>query len=238
MLLWVITEKIRERRFNLYDVVTQVKLKVVTKFGSNIPVIIIRCCQETSLCKRNPPKVFLWKLFWKKYHFTEITLWCGRSPVDLMHIFRSPFYSNTSGVPFLFIFVYLGKCCQRQSAVRKRECRNQFSQKMLQASMCISSINWHSANHAKVASWQVFRVNTESNILFQYYLRNFCYPLLQHFIQRVDNGIDNSLLNVCAHYLSHYRTRHNGKIYNRAVSRWSTKPINAEEEFFWWEKRW
>ena len=155
-----------------------------------------------------------------------------------MHIFRSPFYSNTSGVPFLFIFVYLGKCCQRQFAVRKRECRNQFSQKMLQASMCISSINWHSANHAKVASWQVFRVNTESNILFQYYLRNFCYPLLQHFLQGIDNGIDNSLLNVCAHYLSHYRTRHIGKIYNRAVLRWSTKPINAEEEFFWWEKRW
>ena len=31
------------------------------------------------------------------YNFTEITLWHGCSPVNLLHIFRIPFPKNTSG---------------------------------------------------------------------------------------------------------------------------------------------
>ena len=30
-------------------------------------------------------------------HFIEITLWHGCSPVNLLHIFRTPFPKNTSG---------------------------------------------------------------------------------------------------------------------------------------------
>ena len=31
----------------------------------------------------------------------EITLWHGCSPINLLHIFRAPFYKNTSGWLFL-----------------------------------------------------------------------------------------------------------------------------------------
>ena len=47
------------------------------------------------------------KFFLKIYNFIEVTLWCGCSPVNLMHAFRSPFYSNTSGGLF---FVYIASC--------------------------------------------------------------------------------------------------------------------------------
>ena len=36
--------------------------------------------------------------------FVEITLWHGCSPVNLVHIFRTPFYKNTyEGLLLLFI---------------------------------------------------------------------------------------------------------------------------------------
>ena len=42
----------------------------------------------------------------------------------------------------------------------------------------------------RVASQQIFCANTESNTPFQYYLRNICYPLIDHLIQRIDNRFD------------------------------------------------
>ena len=74
---------------------------------------------------RKYPKVFPVKVVLKIYNFTEITHRCGCSLVDLMHIFRSPFYGNTTGRLFLFILLYVGEGCSRRFAVRKRECRNQ-----------------------------------------------------------------------------------------------------------------
>ena len=66
------TERIQGRSLDLYDVVNQVNLKVVTtwsisgnlkkvlkKFGKNIPVIIMGCYQEIFSYRRNPSKEIL-----------------------------------------------------------------------------------------------------------------------------------------------------------------------------------
>ena len=45
---------------------------------------------------------------WEKVllcNFIEITLWHGCSPVNLLRIFRTPFYKNTSGWLLLTIFL-------------------------------------------------------------------------------------------------------------------------------------
>ena len=47
------------------------------------------------------------KLLW---NFIEITLWHGCSPVNLLHIFRIPFYKNTSRGLLLTIHYSLSKC--------------------------------------------------------------------------------------------------------------------------------
>ena len=43
-------------------------------------------------------------------NFIEITLWHGCSPVNLLHIFRTPFPRNTSGWLLLFLFVFICFC--------------------------------------------------------------------------------------------------------------------------------
>ena len=42
----------------------------------------------------------------------------------------------------------------------------------------------------RVASRQIFHANAESITPFQYYLRNVCYPLLDHLKQGIDNRFD------------------------------------------------
>ena len=42
----------------------------------------------------------------------------------------------------------------------------------------------------RVASRQIFRANAESNTPFQYYMRNVCYPLIDHLIQGNDKRFD------------------------------------------------
>ena len=120
-LLRGITEKIQGRSLDLYDVVNQVNLKVVTtwsisgnclnkarkKYSTDYNGILPRniFIQKKSL-KGNVIKFFL-----KIYNFIEVTLRCGCSPVNLMRTFRSPFYSNTSGGLFLFILLHVGEGC-------------------------------------------------------------------------------------------------------------------------------
>ena len=41
-------------------------------------------------------------------NFIEITLRHGCSPVNLLHIFRTPFLKNTYGVIFLLFIVFVG----------------------------------------------------------------------------------------------------------------------------------
>ena len=43
-------------------------------------------------------------------NFIEITLWHGCSPVNLLHIFRTPLHKNSSGWLLLLIPVTLGWC--------------------------------------------------------------------------------------------------------------------------------
>ena len=42
----------------------------------------------------------------------------------------------------------------------------------------------------RVASRQILRANAESNTPFQYYLKNVCYPLIDHLIEGIDNRFD------------------------------------------------
>ena len=42
----------------------------------------------------------------------------------------------------------------------------------------------------RVVSRQIFRANAESNTPFQYYMRNVCYPLIDHLIQGNDKRFD------------------------------------------------
>ena len=94
----------------------------------------------------------------------------------------------------------------------------------------------------RVASRQMFCVNTESNAPFQYYLRNVCHPLIDHLMQGTYNGFDKYGSTVYLMY---------GLIPSVIVERDTTvkyiieqyqddqpMPINAEEEFFLWKRRW
>ena len=112
-LLRGITEKIQGRSLDLYNVVNQVNLKVVTtwvsqetkmylkkvrkKYSSDYNGMLPRniCIQKKSL-NGNIIKVFL-----KISNFIEVTLRCGCSPVNLMH----------SGGLFLFILLHVGEGC-------------------------------------------------------------------------------------------------------------------------------
>ena len=40
-------------------------------------------------------------------NFIEITLWQGCSPVNLLHIFRTPFYNNISGELLMKVVIIL-----------------------------------------------------------------------------------------------------------------------------------
>ena len=80
------------------------------------------------------------------------------------------------------------------------------------------------ATMSRFASRQIFRANTERNTLFQYYLKNDCYPLLYHIVQGIYNISD---IYVCTISLMfgfipcYRRRRDNSKRYNRILSRWS-----------------
>ena len=67
-------------RYSLKDV-----LKISCKFTGEHP------CQSVISVK------FL-------FNFIEVTLWYGCFPVNLLHIFRTPFYSSTSGGLILSLF--------------------------------------------------------------------------------------------------------------------------------------
>ena len=94
----------------------------------------------------------------------------------------------------------------------------------------------------RVASWQIFRANAESNTPLKYYLINVCYPLIDHLMQGIDHRFAKYGIIVYLMY---------GLIPSVIVERDITvkhiieqyqddlpMPINAEEEFFRWQKRW
>ena len=54
----------------------------------------------------------------------------------------------------------------------------------------VAALIYIQLNTARAASRQIFRVSTEPNTPFQYYLRNICYSLLDHLIQGIDNKFD------------------------------------------------
>ena len=88
---------------------------------------------------------------------------------------------------------------------------------------------------------QIFRANAESSTPFQCYLRNICYPLLEHLIRGTDNRFHK--------YSSIIHLKY-GLILSVIVERDITvkdiieqyqddqpMPVNAEE-FFQWKRRW
>ena len=93
----------------------------------------------------------------------------------------------------------------------------------------------------RVAFRQIFRANAESNIPFQYYLRNICYPLIDHLIQGIDNRFDKYGSTVYLMYElipsviveRDITVKDIIKQYQDNLS----MPINAEEEFFSMEKK-
>ena len=77
------------------------------KYSSDYDSILPR---NNFIQKKSPEEVFI-KAFLKISNFTEIILRCGCSPVNVMHTFKSPFNSNTSGGLFLFILPHVGAGC-------------------------------------------------------------------------------------------------------------------------------
>ena len=78
--------------------------KLLTSFRSSHPEVFLRKV-ILKICSKFPgehpcPSVISIKLL---CNFAEITLWHGCSPVNLLHIFRTPFPKNTSGRPLLIL---------------------------------------------------------------------------------------------------------------------------------------
>ena len=61
--------------------------------------------------QKKSPKGVSVKVIPERCKFTKITFRCGCSSVNLMHIFRPFFYSNTLGGLFLFILLYVDEGC-------------------------------------------------------------------------------------------------------------------------------
>ena len=99
---------------------TPSKIHILTnvfyKFQFKYSPLIWMCCNRSLIIRSSRPEVFLGKGVLKIYskftgehpcrsaisikllcNFIEITLWRGRSPVHLLHIFRTPFPMNASG---------------------------------------------------------------------------------------------------------------------------------------------
>ena len=93
----------------------------------------------------------------------------------------------------------------------------------------------------RVAFRQIFRANAESNIPFQYYLRNICYPLIDHLIQGIDNRFDKYGSTVYLMYeLIPSVIVERDITVKDIIKQYQDNlpmPINAEEEFFSMEKK-
>ena len=80
--MWIFTKFFREA-FLYCNFEKQLSIgAIIKRYSENMQQI----------CKRKPtPKCDF------NSNFIEITLWYGCSPVNLLHIFRTPFYKNTYG---------------------------------------------------------------------------------------------------------------------------------------------
>ena len=100
-------------------------LKKETAFSKEIS-IVMTFPRELFWDRSRPPEVFLQKRVLKigskfteehlcrsvisiklQSNFIEITLWHGCFPVNLLHIFRTPFYKNTYGGLLLFEIYFI-----------------------------------------------------------------------------------------------------------------------------------
>ena len=93
----------------------------------------------------------------------------------------------------------------------------------------------------RAAFRQIFLANAESNISFQYYLRNICYPLIDHLIQGIDNRFDKYGSTVYLMYeLIPSVIVERDITVKDIIKQYQDNlpmPINAEEEFFSMEKK-
>ena len=86
----------------------------------------------------------------------------------------------------------------------------------------------------------MFRANAESNIPYHYYLRNNCYPLLDHLIQGIDNRFDKygSTVYLMFELIPSVIVERDITV-NDIVEQYQddlTMPINAEKDFLFDEK--
>ena len=86
----------------------------------------------------------------------------------------------------------------------------------------------------RLASRQTHRANAESNSLFQYYLRNVCYPLLDHLINGIDVRFDKygKTIHLMYGLISSVTAEREVDIKH------IIEQYNTMEEFFRWKRRW
>ena len=94
---------------------------------------------ENKICSENM------QLYWN--HTSILSFSC-----NLMHIFRWPIYSTTSGGPFMFILLYVGEGCYRQFAIQKRECQTTLFKRCYSQACAVAALTDIQSTMAKVAS--------------------------------------------------------------------------------------
>ena len=79
------------------------QLNLLNKFhGRNLVIMLLMTWRSNILCHSASNFGSVWGTFiagnpkWPQCNFVEITLWYGCSPVNLLHILRTPFYKNIS----------------------------------------------------------------------------------------------------------------------------------------------
>ena len=94
----------------------------------------------------------------------------------------------------------------------------------------------------RLASRQTHRPNVEPNSPFQYYLRNVCYPLLDHLINGIDVTFDKYGKTIHLMYgLIPSVTAEREVHIKDMIEKYKDDlpmPDNTMEEFFRWKRRW
>ena len=94
----------------------------------------------------------------------------------------------------------------------------------------------------RLASRQIHSASAESNSPFQYYLRNVCYPLLDHLINGIDVRFDKygKTIHLMCGLIPSVTAEREVDIKD-IIEQYKddlSMPDNTIEEFFRWKRRW